>query len=114
MPDKLKFAFASCQQFEHGLYTAYEHMAQDDLDLVFHLGDYIYEDAATDGHVRKHLGGETVSLDDYRLRYAQYKSDPLLQAVHARFPWIVTWDDHEVKDNYANDVRRARSRRPNF
>jgi alkaline phosphatase D len=104
MPEKLKFAFASCQQFEHGLYTAYEHMAHEDLDLVFHLGDYIYEDAPTDGHVRRHLGGETVSLDDYRLRYAQYKSDPLLQAVHARFPWIVTWDDHEVKDNYANEL----------
>jgi alkaline phosphatase D len=109
MPDKLRFAFASCQNFEHGLYTAYQHMAEEDLDLVFHLGDYIYEDAATDRHLRRHLGGEAASLDDYRLRYALYKSDPLLQAAHAHFPWIVTWDDHEVQDNYAND----RSSRPN-
>lgn len=102
-PSHLRFAFASCQQYEHGLYTAYEHMANEDLDLVIHLGDYIYEDAPTDHHVRRHLGGETFTLDDYRLRYAQYKSDPLLQGVHARFPWIVTWDDHEVKENYADD-----------
>ena len=95
-PEKLRFAFASCQDYEDGYYTAYEHMAKDDLDLVFHLGDYIYEDAATDGHVRKNVGKELESFDDYRLRHAQYKTDPLLQAMHARCPWIVTWDDHEV------------------
>ena len=87
-----------------GYYTAYEHMAKDDLDLVFHLGDYIYEDAATDGHVRKHVGKELESLDDYRIRHAQYKTDPLLQAMHARCPWIVTWDDHEVANDYANEI----------
>ncbi len=102
-PQKLRFAFASCQDYEDGHYTAYEHMANDDLDMVFHLGDYIYEDAPNDGLVRKVVGTELQSLDDYRLRYAQYKSDPLLQAMHARCPWIVTWDDHEVSNDYAGE-----------
>jgi alkaline phosphatase D len=100
----LRFAFASCQHFETGLFTAYEHMAAEELDLVAHLGDYIYEYAGIGNRVRKHDGFECRSLEDYRRRYAQYKLDPLLQAAHARAPWIVTWDDHEVDNNYANDV----------
>jgi alkaline phosphatase D len=103
-PSELRFAFASCQHYEHGLYTAYEHMARDELDLVFHLGDYIYEYAGEAGKVRKHAGKEIKSLDDYRVRHAQYKSDPLLQAMHARCPWMVTWDDHEFDNDYANDI----------
>jgi len=103
-PDKLRFAFASCQHYETGLFTAYEHMAKDDLDLVFHLGDYIYEDAGRDKQVRKHLGRETQTLEEYRIRYSQYRLDPLLQAMHARCPWFVTWDDHEFDNNYANDI----------
>jgi alkaline phosphatase D len=103
-PDKLSIAFASCQHYEAGYYTAYEHMAKDDLDLVFHLGDYIYEGPAREGGVRKHVGGEIMSLDDYRIRHALYKSDLHLQAMHARCPWMVTWDDHEVDNNYANDT----------
>ena len=102
-PSELKFAFASCQHFESGLYTAYEHMAKEELDLVCHLGDYIYDKAGHDGHVRKHINGELRSLEDYRLRHSQYKTDPLLQAMHARGPWIVTWDDHEVCNDYSND-----------
>lgn len=98
---RLRFAFASCQQYEHGYYTAYHHMAEEDLDLVVHLGDYIYERTWGDNLVRPHDGGETFSLADYRRRYAQYRSDPDLQAAHAAFPWIVTWDDHEVDNNYA-------------
>ena len=105
-PQKLQFAFASCQDYEDGYYTAYEHMANDELDLVFHLGDYIYENAPTDGLVRKNVGKELESLDDYRLRYAQQKSDPLLQGMHARCPWIVTWDDHEVMDDYAGEFSK--------
>ena len=97
----LRFAFASCQHFETGYYTAYEHMLEDDLDLVLHLGDYIYEGAARDDRVRKHVGGKIETLDDYRNRYAQYRSDPALLAMHAVAPWIVTWDDHEVENNYA-------------
>ncbi len=76
-------------------------MLKDDLDLVLHLGDYIYEGAPRDDRVRKHVGGKIESLDDYRNRYAQYRSDPALLAVHAAVPWIVTWDDHEVENNYA-------------
>jgi len=101
---RLHFAFASCQKYESGYYTAFEHMAREELDLVVHLGDYIYEKGPGDGAVRKHNSSEIVSLDDYRARYAQYKSDPALQAAHALAPWIVTWDDHEVSNNYANDI----------
>ena len=87
-------------------------MAKDDLDLVVHLGDYIYEYAGTDKLVRKHVGAEIETLDDYRIRHAQYRTDPLLQAAHARCPWVVTWDDHEVDNNYAGDVSEETGRRP--
>ncbi|MBM7587712.1 alkaline phosphatase D [Bacillus pakistanensis] len=105
----LSFAFASCQQYEHGYYTAYKHMAKEDLDLVFHLGDYIYEYGpneyvASTGNVRSHSGPEIISLEDYRNRHAQYRTDGDLQAAHAAFPWVVTWDDHEVENNYANII----------
>jgi alkaline phosphatase D len=76
-------------------------MAAEDLDLVAHLGDYIYENAATEGRVRKHVGHELMTVEDYRTRYAQGKMDDFLKAAHARCPWIVTWDDHEVDNNYA-------------
>lgn len=99
---RLRFAFASCQHYEAGYYTAYQHMAEEDLDFVVHLGDYIYE-GGVNGRIRKHNSAEIVSLNDYRNRYALYKSDELLQRAHARFPWIVTWDDHEVDNDYAND-----------
>jgi alkaline phosphatase D len=103
---ELRFAFASCQHYETGYYTAYEHMAKDELDLVFHLGDYIYETGTEDGkdRVRKHNGKEIESLDEYRSRHALYKADPLLQAMHARCPWMVTWDDHEFDNDYADDI----------
>src|SRR5918995_2610017 len=99
--DRLRFAIASCQHFEAGLYTAYEHMAEEDLDLVMHLGDYIYENPGRDNLVRKHVGGELMTVVDYRNRYAQYRSGPALRAVHASFPFLVVWDDHEVDNNYA-------------
>jgi alkaline phosphatase D len=104
MADQVKFAFASCQHYETGYYTAYEHMAQDQLDLVFHLGDYIYEGGGRDDAVRKHVGPEIRSLHDYRRRHALYKTDALLQAMHAECPWIVVWDDHEVENNYAGEI----------
>ncbi len=103
-PDTLRFAFTSCQHWEAGYFTAYEQMAKDDLDLVIQLGDYIYEGAGRDGAVRKHAGPKLMTLGDYRVRYSQYRTDPLLQAVHQRFPWIVTPDDHEVENNYASDI----------
>lgn len=105
----LTFAFASCQQYEHGYYTAYKHMAKEDLDFVFHLGDYIYEYGPNEyvsgsGNVRTHSGPEIKTLADYRNRHAQYRTDEDLQAAHAAFPWVVTWDDHEVENNYADTI----------
>lgn len=100
---RLRFAFASCQHYEQGWFTAYRHMAADDLDLVVFLGDYIYESSWGREHVRKHNAPEPYTLDDYRARYALYKGDADLQAAHRAFPWIVTWDDHEVDNDYAND-----------
>ena len=113
-PGRLRFAMASCQQYEQGYFSAYRHMAGQDLDLVVHLGDYIYEESwGRTGHVRKHLTGNPTSLWEFRNRHALYKSDPDLQATHAAFPWLVTWDDHEVDDDYANDGSR-RMRDPEF
>ena len=102
--DRLRFAFASCQHWEQGYFTAYRHMAEEDLDIVFHLGDYIYEYEGREGRTRKHTGDEIELLAEYRNRYALYRTDPDLQTAHALFPWVVTWDDHEVDNNYAADV----------
>ncbi|MFF3333998.1 alkaline phosphatase D family protein [Streptomyces sp. NPDC002888] len=107
----LRFAAVSCQAYHDGYYTAYQHLAQDDVDLVLHLGDYLYEypvNAA--GGERRYTAAaqlpdvfdrETMTLADYRLRYALYKSDPDLRAAHAAHPFVVTWDDHETENNYA-------------
>lgn len=100
---RLRFALASCQQYEQGYYAAYRHMAADDLDLVVHVGDYIYESSWGRGHVRAHEAGEPVTLAEYRNRYACYKGDADLKAAHAAFPWLVTWDDHEVNNDYAGN-----------
>ena len=112
MPEKLKFAFASCQNYEQGLFTAYEQMAQDDLDLVIHLGDYIYEYQGRPDKVRKHHGSEIQSLNDYRARHAQYRADPLLHQMHALAPWLVTWDDHEFDNNCADDISEEKEVHP--
>ncbi|MDP0492172.1 MAG: alkaline phosphatase D family protein [Verrucomicrobiota bacterium JB023] len=112
-PDKLRFAITSCQNYEQGLFTAYEGMMKEDLDLVFHLGDYIYEyEAGRNGKVRTHLGPEIETLDQYRVRYAQYKLDPLLQGMHAACPWFVTWDDHEFDNNCANLISEEKGIAP--
>ncbi len=99
----LRIALASCQQYEQGWYTAHRHLVADAPDLVAFVGDYIYESSWGRDHVRKHHTPEPLTLADYRRRYAQYKTDPDLQAAHAFAPWIVTWDDHEVDNDYAND-----------
>ena len=99
-----RFAFASCQHYESGLYTAYQHMLSDDVDVVFHLGDYIYEGPATKDRIRSHRGPEIKTLEHYRNRHALYRLDPALQAMHAAAPWVVTWDDHEVDNNYASSI----------
>ncbi|KAA0022439.1 alkaline phosphatase D family protein [Antrihabitans cavernicola] len=106
--NNLKFAFASCQAWNDGFYTAYDHMAAEDLDLVVHLGDYIYEQGLRDNRrgapVEPQFGGEAFDLARYRLQYARYKAEAPLQLAHSRFPWIVTMDDHEVEDNWAGDI----------
>jgi alkaline phosphatase D len=104
VPERLKLAVASCQQYEHGYYTAYQAMVADEPDLVLHLGDYIYELTWGVNRLRSHGTPECYSLDDYRARYALYKGDPLLQAAHAACPWLLTWDDHEVDNDYAGDA----------
>jgi alkaline phosphatase D len=102
--DRLRFAFCSCQNWEDGWYTAYRHMTGEDLDLVVHLGDYIYEIGQSNRAVRHHEGPELFTLDQYRSRYALYRTDPDLQAVHAAFAWTATWDDHDVDNNYAGAI----------
>lgn len=97
----LRFAIASCQRWDHNHYAAWRHVAAQDLDLVLFLGDYIYEYASPPNALRPHDGPTTLTLDDYRARYAQYKSDPALQAAHASAPWITVWDDHEIENDYA-------------
>jgi alkaline phosphatase D len=114
MAPRLRFAFASCQHWEQGLFTAYEHMLRENADLVVHLGDYIYEGTARENLVRKHNSAEIISLGDYRNRHALYKTDPALQAMHAAVPWIVTWDDHEVDNNYAGDIPEDKQTRTDF
>ncbi len=101
---RFSLAFAACQQYEQGWYSAYRDMAERDLNLVVHLGDYIYEKSYGAQHVRSHGTGAPSLLFEYRDRYALYKSDPDLQLAHARFPWLFTWDDHEVVDNYGADA----------
>jgi alkaline phosphatase D len=101
-PKKFRFAFVSCQDWQNGFYPAYRNLAKEDIDLVVHLGDYIYEYAANPLAPRQHDGPEVNSLASYRNRFALYKSDPNLQAAHAACPWLVVPDDHEVENNYAN------------
>lgn len=110
-PDLLRFAFASCQNYEDGFFNAYLPMAQDRPDLVVFLGDYIYENDAPEKTPREHVGKKLdKGLADYRARYGQYKSDPMLREMHRRCPWLVTWDDHEVEGNYANDLSKRRDK----
>jgi alkaline phosphatase D len=98
---KLRLAYASCQRWEHGYFSAYRHMREENLDGVLFLGDYIYEYPGAVNPVRTTPGGWTITLADYRDRYALHKSEPELRAMHAACPWIVTWDDHEVQNDYA-------------
>jgi alkaline phosphatase D len=107
-PDRFRFAFSSCQNWEQGQYAAYRDLVDEgDIDAFVFLGDYIYEygsGAYADPRGRKTgQDFECVSLEQYRERYSLYHSDPLLQAAHALVPWIITWDDHEVANDYAGD-----------
>ncbi|MDG4797634.1 alkaline phosphatase D family protein [Micromonospora sp. WMMD1082] len=104
--DRLRLGVVSCSNWEAGYFAAYRHLAErGDLNLVVHLGDYLYEygtgEFTAGGSVVRPVSPthETLSLADYRARHALYKTDPDLQALHAALPWVITWDDHEV----AND-----------
>lgn len=105
LPSNLRFGLASCANWEGGYFSAYRHIAErEDLEFVLHMGDYLYEYPpgayGADGIDRVHTPGhEIVSLADYRIRHAQYKTDPDLQACHAAHPMIATWDDHEVTND---------------
>ena len=96
------FAITSCQRWDVGHYAAWKHVAAEDLDAVFFLGDYIYEYATNAKSIRPVEGGHVRTLQQYRARYATHKSDPALQAAHAAAPWLMVWDDHEVGNDYAN------------
>lgn len=89
--EPLRLAVASCQAWVGGPYPAYRDMVEQEPDLVFHLGDYIYET-------------RTGSLEEFRRIHAQYKGSPELRDAHAAAPFIVTWDDHEVQNNYAAGI----------
>ena len=104
--ERLRLGQASCQHFEQGYYVAHREMAQRDLDFVLFLGDYIYESSNPKYRIRAHQGGVPRTLDEYRARHAQYKGDADLRACHAAHPWVMTWDDHEVVNDYANDLDR--------
>ncbi|GAB2997697.1 alkaline phosphatase D family protein [Amycolatopsis acidiphila] len=102
--DRFAFAFASCQHYADGFYNAYAHLARQDFDLVVFLGDYIYEGGSQGSIGRGHRPARDVrTLADYRVRFAQYKTDTDLQAAHAAFPWVAVFDDHEVENNWAGD-----------
>jgi alkaline phosphatase D len=111
MPQQIRFAIAGCQNYEAGLFSAYRHLVEEDPDFVFCYGDYIYENGGSPAGPnvpaalvsRRHLPGEIFSVDDYRRRYAQYKSDPNLRAAHAAAAWFPVWDDHETDNNWASE-----------
>lgn len=103
--DRVRMAVAACSNYEHGYFNGYKYLAErNDIDVVVHLGDYIYEYATggytanIDGRVQE-PANETISLDDYRIRHSHYKLDPDLRAAHQQFPWITVWDDHESANN---------------
>jgi len=100
---RLRLAVASCQHYEQGYYAAYRAIAATDLDLVVHVGDYIYELASILSAVRPHRAPEAFTLEDYRHRYSIYKLDADLQAAHAACAWMACSDDHEVANDYAAD-----------
>jgi len=132
-PDHLRLGVVSCANLQAGWFSAYRHLAaRDDLHAILHLGDYLYEYGPGEyGYGRSNVdirphdpAKEMVELADYRRRHAQYKQDRDLQALHARYPFIVTWDDHEVTNDAWRDgaenhqpeegdyrARRARSHR---
>jgi alkaline phosphatase D len=105
LPGTVRIGQVGCQNYEDGFFTAYRHLADEDLDVVVHTGDYIYEGAARNRpeHIRQHPPHLCVTLAQYRLRYALYKSDPDLKLAHAVHPFAIVFDDHEVANDWADD-----------
>jgi alkaline phosphatase D len=102
--ERLRFGFVSCANYEHGYFSGYRHLADENPEFVLFLGDYIYETIEERRPtVRRHSDGiEAATLPTYRNRYAQYRLDADLQRLHAQAPALVTWDDHEVQNDYAD------------
>jgi alkaline phosphatase D len=104
-PDRLRFGYVSRANYEHGYFSAYRHLAAEHPDVALLLGDYIYEGVGDPADtVRRHSDGvEARTLATYRNRYAQYRLDQDLQQIHAEAPSLITWDDHEVQNDYAGE-----------
>jgi alkaline phosphatase D len=103
-PERFGIAVVNCQMYESGRYGAYANLVDEDIDVVLHLGDYIYEIPGGESDRASKPNRTLQTLADYRIRYASYRTDPQLQAAHGRFPFVLTWDDHEVANNYMGDV----------
>ena len=105
--ERLRFGFVSCSNYEHGYFSAYRHLADENPEVVLYLGDYIYEHIEERRPVvRRHSDGiEAATLPTYRNRHAQYRLDPDLQRLHAEVPALITWDDHDVQNDYADNGR---------
>jgi alkaline phosphatase D len=112
-PERFPFAFVSCQKYESGFYTAIDHLCEEDISLLIHVGDYIYEKGPSKG-IRPMPIPTSVSLEGYRNRYAYYKMDPSLKRLHAQFPLAAVSDDHEVSNNYAGLIPEKASQVPEF
>lgn len=106
-PSSFRLAVASCQAMLDGYFTAYKHLVNDTPDVVFFLGDYIYDHPSIGGRgwIRDQVGPRSLTLANYRQRYASYRCDEDLQEAHRVAPWIVTFDDHDVEDNWAGDIQ---------
>ena len=109
--DSIKFGVVACQRFSGGFYSAYEHLATEDIDFCVHLGDHIYEKES--GKIRPDdttMKGKTaLTLDEFRFKYRYYLSDPAWREVRRLHPWIDLWDDHEVTDNYSGLDLKAKN-----
>ncbi|MEU5044301.1 alkaline phosphatase D family protein [Streptomyces griseorubiginosus] len=109
----LRVALASCQNWQNGYFTPYADMLDQDPDVVLFVGDYIYESAPSSAGPRRHEGaGEPYTLAQYRNRYAQYRTDPDLAELHANVPWVVTFDDHEVDNDWAGEIPQDPEKQP--
>jgi alkaline phosphatase D len=109
----LTFAAACCQHWMYGNWAAYRRMVEEKIDFILHLGDYIYESPSSSAAAVKQIVRQVPfeipkTLGDYRRVHAHYKTDPAIQAAHAAFPWIMTWDDHEVENDYTGSSNERR------